>query len=85
MASHELQTQKATGGCLLEQLITFCPSLIPRATYATPSTADEMRGAPSTFHATDDTKVRQGAERSMTKTTASRLEVAPPELSRLRP
>jgi hypothetical protein len=29
MASYELQTQKAIGGCLLEQLITFCPSLIP--------------------------------------------------------
>jgi hypothetical protein len=58
MASCELQMQKAIGGCLLGQLITFCPTLIRRATYATPSTADEMRGAPSTLRATDDTKMR---------------------------
>jgi hypothetical protein len=85
MASRELRTQKATGGCLLEHLITFCPSLTPRATYATPSTTDETCGAPSTLHMTDGMKVRLGAGRSMTGTTASRLEVAPTELSRLRP
>jgi hypothetical protein len=58
MASRELQTQNATDGCLLEQLITFCPSLIPKATYTMPSTAEETRRAPSMLHATDDTKVR---------------------------
>jgi hypothetical protein len=58
MASHELQMQKVTGGCLLEQLITFCPSLVPLATYATPSTADETREAPSMLPTTDGTKVR---------------------------
>jgi hypothetical protein len=58
MASCKLQTQEAISGCLLEQLITFCPSLIPRATYAMPSIADETRGALSTLCATDDMKMR---------------------------
>jgi hypothetical protein len=49
---------KAIGDCLLERLITFYPSLIPRATYDTPSTVGETRGAPSTLRATDDTKTR---------------------------
>jgi hypothetical protein len=57
MASRELQTQKAIGGCLLAQVITFCPSLILRVTYATPSTDDEMHEAPSMLHATDNTKM----------------------------
>jgi hypothetical protein len=85
MASCELRMWKATGGCLPKQLITFCPSLIPRATYAMPSIADETRGAPSTLHATDSTKVRLGAGRSMTEIMASRLKVEPPELSWLWP
>jgi hypothetical protein len=58
MAFHELRMQKATSGCLLEQLITFYPSLILRATYATPSIANETRRAPSTLRAADGTKVR---------------------------
>jgi hypothetical protein len=58
MASHELQTQKATDDFLLEQVTTFYLSLIPRATYDTPSTVDETRGVPSKLHATDDTKMR---------------------------
>jgi hypothetical protein len=58
MPSRELKTQKAISDCLLEQLITFYPSLIPRATYSMPSTADKTRGAPSTLHATEGTKVR---------------------------
>jgi hypothetical protein len=53
-----LWTWKATGGFLLEQLISFYPSQIPRATYTTPSTADETRGAPSMLHAIDGIKVR---------------------------
>jgi hypothetical protein len=40
------------------QLITFYPSLIPRTTCVTPSTADETRGAASTLRTTDDTKMR---------------------------
>jgi hypothetical protein len=58
MVSHELQMLKAIGGCLLGQLTTFYPSLIARATYNTPSTVSGTRGAPSTLHTTDDTKMR---------------------------
>jgi hypothetical protein len=58
MASHKLKTLKAIDGCLLRQLTTFCLSLIPRATYDTPSTVGETREAPSTLCATDDTKTR---------------------------
>jgi hypothetical protein len=58
MASRGFRTLKAIGGCLLGQLITFYISLIPRATYDTLSTVDETCGAPSTLHATDDTKTR---------------------------
>jgi hypothetical protein len=58
MASHKLWTLNAIGGCLLGQLTTFYLSLIPRATYDTPSTVSGMRGAPSTLNATDDMKTR---------------------------
>jgi hypothetical protein len=58
MVSRELQMWKATGDCLLRQLIIFYPSLILQMTYITTSTAAEMRGAPSTLHATDGTKTR---------------------------
>jgi hypothetical protein len=58
MAFHELQTWKATGSCLLRQLITFYPSLILRTTYITPTTAGETRDAPSMLSVTDDTKMR---------------------------
>jgi hypothetical protein len=58
MAFHELQTLKAIGGCLLGQLTTFCLSLIPRATYDTPSTVDGTHRAPSMLRMTDDTKTR---------------------------
>jgi hypothetical protein len=58
MVSRELRTLKAIGGCLLGQLATFYPSLIPRATYDTTSIVGGMRGAPSTPHATDETKMR---------------------------
>jgi hypothetical protein len=58
MASRELQTQKAIGGCLFGQLITFYLSLIPQATYDMPSIVDETRRAPSTLHAADVTKPR---------------------------
>ena len=58
MASRGLRMLKAIGGCSLGQLIIFYPSLIPRATYDMPSTVDETRGAPSTLHMTDDTKMR---------------------------
>jgi hypothetical protein len=56
MASHELRTLKIIGGCLVGQLTIFYLSLIPRATYDTPSTVNETRGAPSTLHVNDDTK-----------------------------
>jgi hypothetical protein len=58
MASHGLRTLKAIGGCLLGQLIIFYPSLIPQATYDTPSTIAETREALSTLRATDDTNTR---------------------------
>jgi hypothetical protein len=58
MASRGLRMLKAIGGCLLGQLIIFYPSLIPRATYNTPSTVGETREAPSTLRTTDDTKTR---------------------------
>jgi hypothetical protein len=58
MTSRGLQMLKAIGGCLLERLSTFYPSLIPRATCDTPSTVGEMRGAPTMLHTTDDTKTR---------------------------
>jgi hypothetical protein len=50
--------RKAISGCSLGQLITFYPSLIPRATYDTPSTVGGMHGAPSTLRAIDDTRTR---------------------------
>jgi hypothetical protein len=56
MISRELRTLKAIGGCLLGQLTTFYPLLIPRATYDMPSTIGGTRGAASTLHMTDDTK-----------------------------
>jgi hypothetical protein len=58
MASHGLRMLKAIGGYLLGQLIIFYPSLIPRATYDTPSIVGETRGAPSTLRATDNMKMR---------------------------
>jgi hypothetical protein len=58
MDSRELRTLKAIGGCLLGQLITFYLSLIPQATYDTPSIVDETYRALSTLHAADDMKTR---------------------------
>jgi hypothetical protein len=58
MVSHGLRMLKAIGGCSLGQLITFYPSLIPQAICGTPSTVDEMRGAPSMLHANDGAKTR---------------------------
>jgi hypothetical protein len=58
MASRELRTLKVIDGYLLGQLTTFCLSLIPRATYDTPSTVGGTRGAPSTLHVNDDMKTR---------------------------
>jgi hypothetical protein len=84
MASPGLQTLKAIGGCSLGRLIIFYPSLIPRAICGTPSTVTEMRGAPSTFRANDNMRMRYGTERSTIGTTASRHEVIPLELSRQR-
>jgi hypothetical protein len=58
MASPELRMLKAISGCLLGKLIIFYPSLIPRATYGTPSIVGETHRAPSTLRATDDMKTR---------------------------
>jgi hypothetical protein len=82
MASPGLQTLKAIDDCSLGRLIIFYPSLIPRAICGTPSTVTEMHRVPSTLRANDDMRMRYGAERSMIKTTASRHEVMPQELSR---
>jgi hypothetical protein len=84
MASPGLQMLKAIGGCSLEQLIIFYPSLISRAICGTPSTVGEMHGAPSTLRVNDDMKMRYDTERSTTRTMVFRREVAPPELSQRR-
>jgi hypothetical protein len=78
------QTPRAIGGYSLGRPTTFYLSLIRRATYDTPSTVDETRGAPSTPRANDDTKTRSGTGKNMTGTTASLRGVRPPELSRQR-
>jgi hypothetical protein len=77
MDSPRLQTLKAISGCSLGRLIIFYPSLILQAIYNMPSTVTEMRGAPSTLHANDDTRMRYNAERSTVGTTASQHEVMP--------
>jgi hypothetical protein len=66
------------------RLIIFYPSLIPRATYGTPSTVDEMHGAPSMLHANGDMRMRYGTERSTIGIMASQHEVRPLDLSRQR-
>jgi hypothetical protein len=58
MASPGLRMLKDIDGCSLGQLIIFYLSIIPRATYGTPSTVGEMHGAPSMLRANDDTKTR---------------------------
>jgi hypothetical protein len=84
MASPRLQTPRAIGGCSLEQLIIFYLSHIHRAIYDTPSIVGGTHGAPSTLRANDDTKMRFGAEKSMTGIMASLHEVRQLELSRQR-
>jgi hypothetical protein len=84
MASPRLQTPRAIDDYSLGRPTTFYLSLIRRATYDTPSTVDETRGAPSTPRTNDDTKTRSGAGKNMTGTTASLCGVRPPELSRQR-
>jgi hypothetical protein len=71
MDSPGLQTLKAISGCSLGRLIIFYPSLILQAIYDMPSTVVEMRGAPSTLRANDDTRMRYSAKRSTVGTTAS--------------
>jgi hypothetical protein len=84
MASPELQTPRAIGGCSLERPTTFYHSLMRRAIYDTPSTVGGTHGAPSTLHANDDTRTRFVAEKSMTGITTPRHGVRPPGLSRRR-
>jgi hypothetical protein len=84
MASPELQTPRAIGGCSLGQPTTFYLSLTRRAIYDTPSTVGETHGAPSTPRVNDDTRTRSGAGKNMTRITASLRGVKPPELSRQR-
>jgi hypothetical protein len=84
MASPELQTPRAIGGCSPGQLITFYLSLIHRVIYDTPSTVSEMHGAPSMPHANDDMRTRSGVGKNMIGITASLRGVRPPELSRQR-
>jgi hypothetical protein len=87
MASPELWTPRAIGGCSLGYLIIFYLSPIHRVIYDMPSTVGGTHGAPSTLRANDDTKTRFGAKKNMIGITASLREVRPPELSRqwLRP
>jgi hypothetical protein len=73
---------RAIGGCSLGQLITFYLSLIHRVIYDTPSIVGETHGAPSTPLTNDDTRMRFGAEKNMTRITATLRRVRPPELSR---
>jgi hypothetical protein len=78
MASLELPTLRVIGGCSLKQPITFCPSLIRRTIYDTPSIVGETHGAPSTLRANDDTRTRSTAGKSTTGTMASWHGVRPP-------
>jgi hypothetical protein len=82
MASPGPRMMKAIDGCSLGQLIIFYPSLIPRAICGTPSTVDEMHGAPSTLCVNDDMKMRYGTERSTIRTMVFRREVTLLEMSR---
>jgi hypothetical protein len=84
MASLELPTPRAIGGCSLKQPITFCHSLIRQTIYDTPSTVGETHGAPSTLRANDDMRTRSIAGKSTTGITASRHGVRPPGPSRPR-
>jgi hypothetical protein len=84
MAFPGLRTPRAIGGCSLGQQIIFYLSLILQVIYDTPSTVGGMHGAPSTFRANDDTRMRSGAEKNMIGTTTSLHGVRPPELSRQR-
>jgi hypothetical protein len=79
-----LRTPRAIGDCLFGQLIIFYLSPIHRAIYDTPSIIGGTHKAPSMLHATDDTRTRFDAEKSMIGTTTSLHEVKPPELSRQR-
>jgi hypothetical protein len=82
MACPGLQTLTAIDGYSLRRLIIFYPSLIPRATYGTPSTVGGTRRAPLTLHANDDMRMKYNAERSTIGIMASLHEVRPLELSR---
>jgi hypothetical protein len=84
MASLELPTPRAIGGCSLKQPITFCHPLIRRTIYDMPSTVGETHGAPSTLRANDDTRTRSVTGKSTTGITASRRGVRPLGPNRLR-
>jgi hypothetical protein len=58
MVVPKLRMLKDTGDCSLGQLIIFYLSLIPRATYGTPSTVGEMHGVLSMLRANNDTKMK---------------------------
>jgi hypothetical protein len=84
MASPELRTPRAIGGCSLGKLIILYLSPIHRVIYDTPSTVGGTHGAPSTLRVNDDTKTRFSTEKNMIGITTSLCEVRPPELNRQR-
>jgi hypothetical protein len=77
MASLGLQTPRDIGGCSLERLIIFYPSLIPRAIYDTPSIVEGTRRVQSMLRVNDDTRTRSVVEKSMIRIMASLREVRP--------
>jgi hypothetical protein len=82
MASLELQTPRAIGGCLLGHPTTFYLSLTLRAIYDTPSIVGGTHRAPSMLRVNDDMRTRFGVKKSMIGIMTSLCEVRPPELSR---
>jgi hypothetical protein len=84
MASPELPTPRAIGGCSLKQPSTFYPSLIRRTIYDTPSTVGGTHRAPSTLRVNDDMRTRSVAGKGTTGIMASQHGVRLPGPSRPR-
>ena len=78
MASLELPTPRAIGGCSLSQPTTFYLSLTRRTIYDTPSTIAGTRKAPSMVRVNDDTRAKSVDGKSTTGTMASQHGVRLP-------
>jgi hypothetical protein len=85
MDSLGLPTPRAIDDYSLKRPTIFYLSLTRRMTYGTPSTATGTCEAPSTPRVNDDMRTRSAAGKNTTGTTASQLQVRPPEPSRQRP